>query len=100
MRWLYDLVWANWAHRSLFLIIASAQVFILLERLFPYDKGQRLFRKGWFTDFVMYTIVQSYLLGLVINGLIQWIDNTSGASRLHLVSNWPVPLQLFFFFIT
>ena len=66
----------------------------MLERLYPYDRGQKLFRKGWFTDFVMYTIVQSYLLGLVISGLISWLDRTSGLSRLRLIGDWPVPLQL------
>jgi sterol desaturase/sphingolipid hydroxylase (fatty acid hydroxylase superfamily) len=73
---------------------------VALERLFPYDKGQRLFRVGFFTDFFWYTLVQSYFLGLVINWIIQAIDRGTGVSRLHLVSSWPVLAQLAFFWVT
>ena len=91
--------WSDWVILSPTIIVVSSQVFLLLERLFPYDKGQKVFRNGWFNDFVMYTLVQSYVLGLVINALIQWLDHAS-ASRLHLVGSWPVWAQLGFFFVT
>jgi sterol desaturase/sphingolipid hydroxylase (fatty acid hydroxylase superfamily) len=82
------------------LIVASAVVIMALERWRPYDPRQRLFRVGFFTDFFWYTLVQSYLLGLVIAWLIVVIDRTTGISRLHLVSAWPIPLQLAFFWVT
>ncbi len=89
----------DWAILSPLAIALSALVYIALERRFPYDPGQQIFRKGWFDDFVLYTLVQSYVLGLAINGLIAWIDGKSGLSRLHLVSGLPVWAQLAGFFV-
>ena len=90
----------RWEILSPILIVGSALVLIGLERLFPYDKRQRLLREGFFTDLIGYGLFQSYLLGLGITALIRWIDAESGLSRLQLVSDWPVALQLFFFFVT
>lgn len=94
MGWLSD-----WAILSPLIITAWAWTLIGLERLFPYDRGQKLFRQGWFDDFFLYTLAQSYLLGLVIEALIRWMDSRSGLSRLHLVSDWPLWAQLGFFFV-
>ena len=85
--------------QSLSVIVMVALVIIGLERRFPYDHGQKFFRKGFWNDFVMYSIVQSAVLGLVIGRIIEWIDSTSGLSRLHLVSSWPVWGQFLFFFV-
>jgi sterol desaturase/sphingolipid hydroxylase (fatty acid hydroxylase superfamily) len=82
------------------LIVAGAIVIIALERKFPYDPRQKLFRAGLFDDLILYGLVQSYLLGLVISAIITAIDNSTGLSRLHLVSSWPVWVQLLFFFVT
>jgi sterol desaturase/sphingolipid hydroxylase (fatty acid hydroxylase superfamily) len=90
----------DWALLSPLIIVVSSQVFIALERLFPYDRGQPLFRRGWFVDFFWYTLAQSYLLGLVIGALIQFIDTRTGVSRLHIVTGWPVWAQLLFFLVT
>jgi sterol desaturase/sphingolipid hydroxylase (fatty acid hydroxylase superfamily) len=82
-------------------IIASwAVMIVVLERLFPYDRGQRLFRPGFFLDFFWYTLVQSYALGLVISAIIRAIDASTHLSRLHLVSAWPLWAQLAFFWVT
>lgn len=83
-------------YTALIVIAASAFVYIGLERVFPYDK-QRVFREGWFTDFVWYTLIQSYVLKFVIAWIIESVDNTTGLSRLQLVSGWPMWLQLVFF---
>jgi sterol desaturase/sphingolipid hydroxylase (fatty acid hydroxylase superfamily) len=90
----------DWAFLSPALIVIASQVFLVLERFFPFDKGQRVFRKGWFNDFFLYTLAQSYVLGLVIHALIQWMDGATGISRLHLISSFPVWAQLGFFFVT
>jgi sterol desaturase/sphingolipid hydroxylase (fatty acid hydroxylase superfamily) len=82
------------------IITAAALLFVGLERLFPYDRGQSVLRDGFWTDLVWYTIVQSYLLALVISALIRWIDSGTGFSRLHIVSGWPLPVQLGFFLVT
>jgi sterol desaturase/sphingolipid hydroxylase (fatty acid hydroxylase superfamily) len=80
-------------------ITLSAMVIIALERVMPYDRGQKFFREGFWTDLVWYTLVQSYLLSLVISALIRGIDSWSGLSRFGLISSWPVWLQLVFFLI-
>ncbi len=82
------------------LVICSAAVlFIALERVFPYNKGQRILRQGFWTDLIWYTIVQSYVLALVISTIIVWTDNHTGLSRFHLVSGWSIGLQICFFFV-
>jgi len=90
---------SDWRILSPVIIVVASQVFILLERLWPYDKGQRVFRKGWFNDFFLYTLFQSYILGLFIFGFIHWLDaNASG--RLRLVAGWPLWAQILFFLVT
>jgi sterol desaturase/sphingolipid hydroxylase (fatty acid hydroxylase superfamily) len=80
-------------------ITACALVFIGLERAFPYDKGQPVLREGFWTDMVWYTIIQSYILALVISAIIRWIDHSTGLSSLHLLASWPIWKQLIFFFV-
>ncbi len=80
-------------------ICAAAVLFIGLERRWPYDRGQRIFRNGFWTDLIWYTIIQSYILALVISAIIRWVDQGTGLSRLHLVSSWPVGMQVLFFFV-
>ncbi len=81
-------------------IIAVALIIILLERKFPYTKNQKFIREGFFDDFVLYTLLQSYLLGIVISFIIEFIDHNTKLSRLHLISSWHVSLQFLFFLIT
>lgn len=82
-------------------ILSAALLFIFLERLFPYNSGQKVFREGFFNDFAMYTIAQSYVLGIIIfTYIITFIDNTTGFSRLELFRNVPIWLQLIFFTVT
>ncbi|MFO0548329.1 MAG: sterol desaturase family protein [Polyangiaceae bacterium] len=90
----------NWPLLSPTIIVIAAFVYIGLEHLFPYDRGQKLFRKGWFTDFFWYTLVQSYLMGLLISFLIQFIDTKTGLSRLQIVTAWPLWAQILFFLVT
>jgi sterol desaturase/sphingolipid hydroxylase (fatty acid hydroxylase superfamily) len=84
------------------IIIASiAVIFIVLERIIPYNKGQRVIRTGFFDDLALYTIAQSYILGILIfNYIIYFIDTTTGISRLHLFSNVPIWIQLVFFTVS
>ncbi len=84
-----------------FLVIAAATLsLVLLERVRPYNRGQRIFRTGFWTDFVWYNFVQSWALGLVIGRIIGVLDARTSLSRLHLVSAWPIPVQLLFFLVT
>ena len=82
------------------LVVSAALLLILLERLFPYEPRQRLFRPGFFTDLLGYGLLQSYLLSLVISGVIAYVDHVTGWSSRALVGSWPVLVQLLFFFVT
>jgi sterol desaturase/sphingolipid hydroxylase (fatty acid hydroxylase superfamily) len=84
---------------STFAIILCSFIIILLERLFPYEKNQRFFREGFIDDFILYTLVQSYILGIIISYIIQFIDGQTNLSRLHLLSGWPIWVQLIFFLV-
>lgn len=86
---------------SMLIIISAAVLFIILERLFPYTKGQEILREGFFDDLALYTIAQSYILSIIIfSFIINSIDVSSGLSRLKLFANVPIWLQLIFFTIT
>ncbi len=78
-------------------LVAAAVVFIVLERVRPYNKGFPLFREGLFDDFVLYNAVQSVVLGVLISSFIVWIDSRTGFSRAQVVSNWPIWGQVIFF---
>lgn len=88
----------SWIILSPAIIVAWAGVLLVLERLFPYAP-QRLLRTGFFTDLIGYGLLQSYLLGFLISGLIGFVDQRTGWSKLGLVSHWPVFGQLCFFFV-
>jgi sterol desaturase/sphingolipid hydroxylase (fatty acid hydroxylase superfamily) len=86
---------------SLGAIGTSAVIFALFERIIPYSKGQSLFREGFLDDFALYTIAQSYVLGIVIFSIIiARLDAVAGLSRLQLLSRWPLWLQVTFFVVT
>ncbi len=86
---------------SMLIIAASALLFIILERIYPYNKGQKILRVGFFDDLALYTIAQSYILGILIfNYIIYYIDHTTGISRLRLFAEVPIWLQLVFFTVT
>ena len=59
----------RWETLSPILIASAAVTIAALERAFPYDRRQRVLRPGFFTDFFWYTLVQSYVLGLVIKAM-------------------------------
>lgn len=86
---------------SMLIIISAAVLFIILERLFPYTKGQKILREGFFDDLALYTIAQNYILSIIIfSFIINSIDASTGLSRLKLFADVPIWLQLIFFTIT
>jgi sterol desaturase/sphingolipid hydroxylase (fatty acid hydroxylase superfamily) len=86
---------------SMLIIISAAILFIILERMFPYTKDQKILRDGFFDDLALYTIAQSYILSIFIFSIIiNFIDNTTGLSRLKLFAEVPIWIQLVFFTIT
>jgi sterol desaturase/sphingolipid hydroxylase (fatty acid hydroxylase superfamily) len=86
---------------SLLVIVGASVGIALLERVFPYQPGQRILRRGFWLDFAVYGLLQSWVLGLVISWVIREIDAASGGvSGLGLVRGWPVWVQLVFFVVT
>jgi undecaprenyl pyrophosphate phosphatase UppP len=47
-----------------FTVLAGA-TFLILERIFPYNKGQRAFREEFWSDLIGYGLLQSLAMGYV-----------------------------------
>lgn len=82
------------------IIVAAAVLIVLLERRFPYAPEQRFLREGFWNDLLLYSIVQSYVLGLLISVALSAVDNATGLSRARIVSDWPVWTQVLLFVVT
>ncbi len=87
----------DWKYLSIIIIVAWALFIIAIERIKPYDKGEKFFRRGFTLDFVWYALIQSYILGLLINGGLEWVDKQTGYAAHGVLSDWPVWLQVVFF---
>lgn len=85
---------------SLVIISFAAVMMVVFEKLYPYTKGQKIFREGFFNDIIMYSIVQSYFLGLIIFGILNYIKDNTDLYRYSLIGDWPVWVQVLFFVIT
>jgi len=86
---------------STLIIVGTAIFFIIAERIWPYTEGQKVLREGFFDDLALYTIAQSYILSILIfTYIINFIDTTTGLSRLHLFKDVPIWIQLLFFLVT
>ncbi|HAY32582.1 MAG TPA: sterol desaturase family protein [Ignavibacteria bacterium] len=85
---------------SLVIISFAAVMMVVFEKLYPYTKGQKIFREGFFNDIIMYSIVQSYFLGLIIFGILNYIKDNTDLYRYSLIGDWPVWAQVLFFVIT
>ena len=82
------------------LLLLAVAVLLVLERKFPYRRGLPFFREGLWVDLIWYTFFQSYLLKILIFGVIlEPLAQRLGA-RFHWVSDWPVTTQVAFFVVT
>jgi sterol desaturase/sphingolipid hydroxylase (fatty acid hydroxylase superfamily) len=81
------------------IIIGSAVILIVLERLRPYDPDQALLREGFWTDLLWYAIAQSYLLALLIGALIRACMEIPAIRDLRVMQNVPLGWQVLFFLI-
>ncbi len=82
-------------------IVFTACAFALAERVRPMNHGQHLLREGFADDLVLYSIGQSYVLGILIfsairsaAAIVPW-----STSQTWLAA-WPFGLQVVFFTIT
>jgi len=89
----------DWQYLSLIIVVGWALFIIAIERLNPYDPGEKFFRRGFWVDFVGYALIQSYLLSLVINHGLIWLDSATGYAAHGVLSSWPIWLQLGFFVV-
>ncbi len=83
-------------------ILLGWMLFIIaLERRFPYTPGLKLFREGWWLDLVWYTLIQSYLLKILIfDYLIAPAKSALGFSEMGYLSHWPVWALVLLFLLT
>ena len=79
----------------LLLVVCGAIVFMILERIYPYTKNQRLFRKQWWTDVLWFNIGFALLMGHLVNELIiPWFDAHTGLSQIAVLRTWPIWQQV------
>ena len=81
-------------------IVVAAALFIWLENRIPYVPAQRILRRGFWNDLIFYTLLQSYLLGLLINMIIAAMMPFHGAVSSGYLEVWPLWLQVVFFLVT
>ncbi len=73
----------------------------LLERLFPYTKNIKLFRRGFWIDLVWYTFVQSKVLEIIIfQYIILNLKSSLGLEKFGPLSELNFWVLLAFFFFT
>jgi len=83
------------------ILVVGALVMITLERLFPYDKGYPFFRKGFFLDFFWYSIIQSFVLKIVIfDFIIAPTERYFNLDGPGLLDSWPIWASVTFFVFT
>jgi len=74
---------------------------VTLERFFPYTKGYKFFREGFWLDFFWYTVFQSYFLKILIFDYIIAPAKTSlGLADSGYISNWPIWALVLLFLVT
>lgn len=83
------------------ILICWIILIISWERLSPYRKGLPFFREGFWVDLVWYTIIQSYVLKIVIfDYIIYPLQHHIAWQGLQVFKELPVPMQVLFFLVT
>jgi len=77
-------------------------IFIITwERISPYRRGLPFFREGFWIDLVWYTIIQSYVLKIVIfDYIINPVQHHFDWSGLQFFKSWSITEQVLFFVLT
>jgi len=82
------------------ILVLSVFVFIYLERKYPYRKGLKVFREGFWVDLIWYTFVQSYFLQIIIFSWILYPLRQHYLPNFNFVTDWPIVWQVLFFLVT
>lgn len=77
-------------------IVGAAILFMIVERFWPYNKGQKLLRVGYFMDLLWYGVAQSYGLGVIISLYVFYFRDRFGLGHT-FVSEWSIPTQIIVF---
>lgn len=84
-----------------FILVFFISLIVVLERFFPYQKGIKIFRKGFWMDLLWYTLIQSYILKLIIFDLVILpLKEFMGFSESGMISHWPIWLLIIFFLVS
>ena len=87
-------------------LILLALAFVVLERLFPWRKGQQLLRVGWLRD-IAFLAVNGHLFGLwtqqvnawVYGGAANTLESIGVPSEPQLITQWPLWAQFLTFMV-
>jgi sterol desaturase/sphingolipid hydroxylase (fatty acid hydroxylase superfamily) len=83
------------------ILLLGMVVIVTLERFFPYKAGLSFFRKGFWIDFVWYTLIQSFFLKILIfDWIIAPLKTSLGLAESGYLSFLPIPVLLVLFLIT
>ncbi|CCH51959.1 fatty acid hydroxylase [Fibrisoma limi BUZ 3] len=83
------------------ILIVWIGIILIWERVAPYRKGLSLFREGFWVDLVWYTIIQSYVLKILIfDYIIAPLQTHFNWSDWQFVRDWPIWVQVLFFLFT
>jgi sterol desaturase/sphingolipid hydroxylase (fatty acid hydroxylase superfamily) len=81
------------------ILVASVPALCLAERFFPYRPEQRFFRRGLWTDFAIYSLLQGYLLGLFVAYLLRFLEPLAQLTVPVRLTNWPIWAQVSLFVV-
>ncbi|HEY4644626.1 MAG TPA: sterol desaturase family protein, partial [Bacteroidota bacterium] len=81
-------------------VVVTGVLFVVLERLIPFRKGQSIFRKGFFDDLALYTALQELILSLILSRVIIAVNEHLPHWKTTFVTDWPIYLQVAFFLVT
>lgn len=70
------------------------------ERIRPYRRGQLILRRGVITDFVVYSLVQGYLVGLFVACVVHPLAPIAERARHSEFARLPLAAQVLFFLLT
>jgi sterol desaturase/sphingolipid hydroxylase (fatty acid hydroxylase superfamily) len=83
------------------ILICWTILIIAWERLSPYRKGLAFFRDGFWVDLVWYTIIQSFVLKIVIfDYIIAPVQHHFDWSGFQFIKSWSIAAQVLFFVVT
>ena len=83
------------------ILVCWILLIIAWERISPYREGLPFFRDGFWVDLVWYTLIQSYVLKIVIfDYIINPLQHHFDWSGFQFIKSWSITEQVLFFLVT